>query len=52
MPKYLCLQRGLPGGTQDGEKPSPSQMQAMSPANPAELGSHRCLRAYSGRLGR
>lgn len=29
MPKYLCLQRGLPGGTQDGNKPSPSQMQAM-----------------------
>jgi YCII-related domain len=29
MPKYLCLQRGLPGGTQDGDKPSPSQMQAM-----------------------
>jgi hypothetical protein len=29
MPKYLCLQRGLTGGTQDGDKPSPSQMQAM-----------------------
>ena len=27
MPKYLCLQRGLPGG--DGQKPSPAQMQAM-----------------------
>ena len=27
MPKYLCLQRALPGG--DGEKPSPAQMQAM-----------------------
>ena len=27
MPKYLCLQRRLPGG--DGEKPSPSQMQEM-----------------------
>ena len=27
MPKYLCLQRALPGG--DGEKPSPAEMQAM-----------------------
>jgi hypothetical protein len=27
MPKYLCLQRALPGG--GGEKPSPAQMQAM-----------------------
>jgi hypothetical protein len=27
MPKYLCLQRALPGG--DGEKPSAAQMQAM-----------------------
>ena len=27
MPKFLCLQRTLPGG--DGEKPSPAQMQAM-----------------------
>ena len=29
MPKYLCLQRALPGGDQEGERPSPSQMQAM-----------------------
>lgn len=28
MPKYLCLQRGLPGG-QPHETPSPAQMQAM-----------------------
>ena len=27
MPKYLCLQRSLPGGTD--ERPSPAQMQAM-----------------------
>lgn len=27
MPKYLCLQRRLPGGS--GEKPSPAQMQEM-----------------------
>jgi len=27
MPKYLCLQRSLPGG--DAGKPSPAQMQAM-----------------------
>ena len=29
MPKYLCLQRTLPGGDKDAEKPSPAQMQAM-----------------------
>jgi hypothetical protein len=29
MPKYLCLQRSLPGGDRDGERPSPAQMQAM-----------------------
>jgi hypothetical protein len=29
MPKYLCLQRSLPGGVPGGEKPSPAQMQAM-----------------------
>ena len=29
MPKYLCLQRSLPGGEAHGEKPSPAQMQAM-----------------------
>lgn len=29
MPKYLCLQRHLPGGEQHGEKPSPAKMQAM-----------------------
>jgi len=29
MPKYLCLQRGLPGGNPHAEKPSPQQMQAM-----------------------
>lgn len=29
MPKYLCLQRSLPGGAHEGEKPSPAQMQAM-----------------------
>ena len=27
MPKYLCLQRGLPGG--EGSAPSPAQMQEM-----------------------
>ena len=27
MPKYLCLQRSLPGGAD--ERPSPAQMQAM-----------------------
>lgn len=29
MPKYLCLQRSLAGGSGQGEKPSPAQMQAM-----------------------
>jgi hypothetical protein len=29
MPKYLCLQRSLPGGAQNAEKPSPAEMQAM-----------------------
>jgi hypothetical protein len=29
MPKYLCLQRPLPGGHQSADKPSPAQMQAM-----------------------
>ncbi len=29
MPKYLCLQRSLPGGPRDGGKPSPAQMQEM-----------------------
>ena len=28
MPKYLCLQRSLPGGV-EGDKPSPAEMQAM-----------------------
>jgi hypothetical protein len=29
MPKFLCLQRNLPGGDREAEKPSPAQMQAM-----------------------
>jgi hypothetical protein len=29
MPKYLCLQRSLPGGDARAEKPSPAQMQEM-----------------------
>lgn len=29
MPKYLCLQRRVPGGASDASKPSPAQMQAM-----------------------
>lgn len=29
MPKYLCLQRSLPGAVATTEKPSPAQMQAM-----------------------
>lgn len=29
MPKYLCLQRTLPGAARDAAPPSPAQMQAM-----------------------
>lgn len=29
MPKYLCLQRSLPGGDPSMERPSPAQMQEM-----------------------
>lgn len=29
MPKYLCLQRSLPGASATTEKPSPAQMQEM-----------------------
>jgi hypothetical protein len=29
MPKYLCLQRNVPAGPAEAEKPSPAQMQAM-----------------------
>jgi hypothetical protein len=29
MPKYLCLQRSLPGGEARNVKPSPAEMQAM-----------------------
>ncbi|MEQ1736457.1 MAG: YciI family protein [Rhodoglobus sp.] len=29
MPKFLCLQRSVPGGEPRGERPSPAQMQEM-----------------------
>src|SRR5262245_47832780 len=29
MPRYLCLQRNLPGQGEPSERPSPAQMQAM-----------------------
>ena len=29
MPKYLCLQRSLPGANAGEEKPSPAEVQAM-----------------------
>ncbi|MBK7864296.1 MAG: hypothetical protein IPJ65_37995 [Archangiaceae bacterium] len=29
MPKYLCLQRSLPGAAPDSARPSPAQLQAM-----------------------
>jgi hypothetical protein len=29
MPRYLCLQRSLPGSDPEGAKPSPAEMQAI-----------------------
>jgi hypothetical protein len=29
MPKYLCLQRGVPGAAPQDQKPSPAEMQAL-----------------------
>jgi hypothetical protein len=29
MPKYLCLQRNIPGPASGGEKPSPAKMQEI-----------------------
>jgi len=50
MPKYLCLQRVLPGG--DGEKLSPAQMQAMYPKfNEWREKFQKNLTDMGGRLG-
>ena len=50
MPKYLCLQRSLPGGTSD--KPSPSEMQEMyGKFNAWKEKSKKNLVDLGGRLG-
>jgi hypothetical protein len=52
MPKYLCLQRNLPGAASGGEKPSPAQMQeiyAQFAAWQAKFKNH--LTDMGGRLG-
>jgi hypothetical protein len=50
VPKYLCLQRSLPGG--EAEKPSPTQMQAMySKFNDWREKFKKNLTDVGGRLG-
>ncbi len=52
MPKYLCLQRALPGQSQDTEKPSPAQMQAMyARFNEWRAKFQKNLTDMGGRLG-
>jgi hypothetical protein len=52
MPKYLCLQRALPGGDRGGEKPSPAQMQAMyAKFNDWRDKFQKSLTDVGGRLG-
>jgi hypothetical protein len=51
MPKYLCLQRTLPGG--DGGRPSPAEMQAMyAKFNEWRERFQQNLTDLGGRLGR
>lgn len=50
MPKYLCLQRSLPGGASD--KPSPAEMQAMyAKFNDWRVKFQANLTDMGGRLG-
>lgn len=50
MPRYLCVQRSLPGG--EGEKPSPAQLQAMYASfNAWREKFRRNLDDLGGRLG-
>jgi hypothetical protein len=52
MPKYLCLQRSLPGGDSDAGKPSPAQMQEMyGKFNAWREKFHANLADMGGRLG-
>lgn len=54
MPKYLCMQRNLPGaGGPKGQKPSPARMQEMY----AQFGAwqakfHKSLVDMGGKLGK
>ncbi len=53
MPKYLCLQRSLPGDAAQAEKPSPAQMQAMyEKFNAWREQFQQQLPDLGGRLGR
>lgn len=52
MPKFLCLQRSLPGGPGQPQRPSPAEMQAMYAAFEAwrsKFAEH--LPDVGGRLG-
>jgi hypothetical protein len=52
MPKYLCLQRNLPGADRNAEKPSPAEMQAMyAKFNEWRQKFHESLTDMGGRLG-
>jgi hypothetical protein len=52
MPKFLCLQRSLPGPEAQAERPSPAQMQAMYAAfNAWREKFHDHLVDLGGRLG-
>lgn len=52
MPKYLCLQRSLPGRDASGDKPSPANMQAMyEKFNQWREKFHANLVDVGGRLG-
>src|SRR5262245_11647040 len=52
MPKYLCLQRSLPGGEKEGWKPSPAQMQEMyGKSNEWREKFQASLTDLGGRLG-
>ena len=52
MPKYLCLQRALPGQSHDTEKPSPAQMQTMyAQFNEWRQKFQKNLTDMGGRLG-
>ena len=52
MPKYLCLQRSLPGGDTEAARPSPAQMQAMyAKFNEWREKFQKSLADVGGRLG-